>query len=261
MGDDLPGAIRVHPVFASGSSVCRPQPTHDKIFHSASCLRSPPREPPHAPSPALCLSNPLVLLSFPSSAPEFVARKIPVELSSGAPRGFGYMMSSSTKPTDSTDSSQDEYDLANWTALQEDDNGLSYMGTQVVNATVCNKGKQPSAAQDTRAPRFNRLDQRALNFHHEEVPIGTFKQDHITDPFQRRLVYAKLDKNGKPYYILSSLGTSLLLWCWLCQPQSYGSTPADSPKKRYYRGGDTVYYCLQWVSISTAVYMTRFRMR
>ncbi|GFF29657.1 hypothetical protein IFM46972_02693 [Aspergillus udagawae] len=146
-------------------------------------------------------------------------------------------MSSSTKPTDSTDSPQDEYHPANWTALQEDDNGLSYMGTQLVNANVCNKGKQPPAAQDTRAPQFNTLDQRALNFHHEEVPI----------------VYAKLDKNGKPYYILSSLGTSLLLWCWLCQPQSYGSTPADSPKKRYYREGDTVYYCLQWNTMTVAL--------
>jgi hypothetical protein len=86
------------------------------------------------------------------------------------------MMSSSTEPTDSTDLPQDEYDPANWTALQEDDNGLSYIGTQVVNANVYNKGKQPYAAQDTSASRFNRLDQRALNFHHEEVPIGTFKQ-------------------------------------------------------------------------------------
>ncbi|GFF98447.1 hypothetical protein IFM61606_04403 [Aspergillus udagawae] len=154
-------------------------------------------------------------------------------------------MSSSTKPTNSTDSPQDEYDPANWTALQEDDNGLSCMGTQVVNAHVCNKGKQPSAAQDTRAPRFNRLDQRALNFHHEEVPIGTFKQDHITDPFQRRLVYAKLDKNGKPYYILSSLGTSLLLWCWLCQPQSYGR-----PRRTHQRS-DTIAGAIQSTIVSS----------
>lgn len=112
-----------------------------------------------------------------------------------------YMMSSSTKPTDSP---QEDYDPDNWTALQEDCE-LSYIGTQPVNAR--DMGTRPVNAQDTHAQKFNGMNRRALNHYPKGVPIGTFKPDHVTDPSLRRLVYAKLDKYSKPYLLLSSLGT------------------------------------------------------
>ncbi|KAF7160789.1 hypothetical protein CNMCM5623_006383 [Aspergillus felis] len=86
------------------------------------------------------------------------------------------MTSSSTKPTDSTDSPEDEYDPAKWSALQEDDHEVEYLRTRAVNANRSNKGKAPATAPETNAPLFRSLDQAALNYYREGVPVGTFKR-------------------------------------------------------------------------------------